>query len=242
MTTRHSKSRQIRRSRPRQCPAGRAARRARPRRRAERRRRARRATTTTTAACLPRGPASCCGRPTRRAWRRRCAFVASTGRPVVPQGGLTGLCGGARAIDGAVALSLERLTGIDEIDPSSSTITVRAGTPLQVVQQAVDAAGLLLPAGSRRARVLRDRRQPVDQRRRQSRHPLRHGARIGARRGSRAARRHRRRLHEQDAEEQRGLRPEAPVHRQRRHARHHHHRRCCGCFPSPRARWRRCAR
>ena len=53
------------------------------------------------------------------------------GQAVVPQGGLTGLCGGARAIDGAVALSLERLTGIDEIDPSSSTITVRAGTPLR---------------------------------------------------------------------------------------------------------------
>jgi FAD/FMN-containing dehydrogenase len=58
---------------------------------------------------------------------------------------LTGLCGGARAVDGAVALSLERLTGIDEIDPSSSTITVRAGTPLQVVQQAVDAAGFFFP-------------------------------------------------------------------------------------------------
>ena len=67
------------------------------------------------------------------------------GQAVVPQGGLTGLCGGARAIDGAVALSLERLTGIDEIDPSSSTITVRAGTPLQAVQQAVDAAGFFFP-------------------------------------------------------------------------------------------------
>ncbi len=67
------------------------------------------------------------------------------GQAVVPQGGLTGLCGGARAIDGALALSLERLTGIDEIDPSSSTITVRAGTPLQVVQQAVDAAGFFFP-------------------------------------------------------------------------------------------------
>jgi FAD/FMN-containing dehydrogenase len=67
------------------------------------------------------------------------------GHAVVPQGGLTGLCGGARAVDGAVALSLERLTGIDEIDPSSSTITVRAGTPLQVVQQAVDAAGFFFP-------------------------------------------------------------------------------------------------
>ena len=67
------------------------------------------------------------------------------GQAVVPQGGLTGLCGGARAIDGAVALSLERLVGIDEIDPSSATITVRAGTPLQAVQQAADDAGFFFP-------------------------------------------------------------------------------------------------
>ncbi|MET0345664.1 MAG: FAD-binding oxidoreductase, partial [Casimicrobiaceae bacterium] len=67
------------------------------------------------------------------------------GQAVVPQGVVPGLWGGARAVDGAVALSLERLTGIDEIDPSSSTITVRAGTPLQVVQQAVDAAGFFFP-------------------------------------------------------------------------------------------------
>jgi len=67
------------------------------------------------------------------------------GLAIVPQGGLTGLCGGARAIDGAVALSLERLTGIEEIDPSSATITVRAGTPLQAVQQAADDAGFFFP-------------------------------------------------------------------------------------------------
>jgi FAD/FMN-containing dehydrogenase len=67
------------------------------------------------------------------------------GQAVVPQGGLTGLCGGARAVDGAVALSLERLVGIEEVDPSSSAITVRAGTPLQAVQQAVDEAGFFFP-------------------------------------------------------------------------------------------------
>jgi FAD/FMN-containing dehydrogenase len=67
------------------------------------------------------------------------------GRSVVPQGGLTGLCGGARAIDGAFALSLERLTGIEEVDTSSAAITVRAGTPLQAVQQAADAAGFFFP-------------------------------------------------------------------------------------------------
>jgi len=67
------------------------------------------------------------------------------GQTVVPQGGLTGLCGGARAIEGAMALSLERLVGIEEVDPSSATITVRAGTPLQAVQQAADEAGFFFP-------------------------------------------------------------------------------------------------
>jgi FAD/FMN-containing dehydrogenase len=65
--------------------------------------------------------------------------------PVVPQGGLTGLCGGARPIEGAVALSLERMVGIEEIDPASATMTVKAGTPLQSVQEAADEAGFFIP-------------------------------------------------------------------------------------------------
>ncbi|MGU7768627.1 FAD-binding oxidoreductase [Burkholderia sp. MR1-5-21] len=65
--------------------------------------------------------------------------------PVVPQGGLTGLCGGARPVDGGIALSLERMIGIEEIDPASATITVKAGTPLQTVQQAADDAGFFMP-------------------------------------------------------------------------------------------------
>ncbi|MGA7778342.1 MAG: FAD-binding oxidoreductase, partial [Paraburkholderia sp.] len=59
--------------------------------------------------------------------------------------GLTGLCGGARPIDGAIALSLERMTGIEEIDTASATMTVHAGTPLEVVQQAADDAGFFFP-------------------------------------------------------------------------------------------------
>jgi FAD/FMN-containing dehydrogenase len=66
-------------------------------------------------------------------------------QPVVPQGGLTGLCGGARAGDGEIALSLERMVGIEEIDPATATMTVLAGTPLERVQQAADAAGFLCP-------------------------------------------------------------------------------------------------
>lgn len=67
------------------------------------------------------------------------------GIAVVPQGGLTGLCGGARAESDQVALSLERLVGVEEIDSASATMTVCAGTPLEAVQQAADAAGYFCP-------------------------------------------------------------------------------------------------
>jgi FAD/FMN-containing dehydrogenase len=65
--------------------------------------------------------------------------------PVVPQGGLTGLVGGATPIDGCVALSLSRMRAVEEVDEAASTITVQAGAPLQLVQEAADAAGLLFP-------------------------------------------------------------------------------------------------
>lgn len=65
--------------------------------------------------------------------------------PVVVQGGLTGLAGGATPREGEVAVSLERLNGITELDTQSMTITVKAGTPLQVVQQAATDVGLRLP-------------------------------------------------------------------------------------------------
>ena len=67
------------------------------------------------------------------------------GLPVVPQGGLTGLCGGARPTAGAIALSLERMCGVEEIDPAAGTMTVLAGTPLEVVQRAADQAGFFFP-------------------------------------------------------------------------------------------------
>ncbi|WP_018152821.1 FAD-binding oxidoreductase [Leeia oryzae] len=66
------------------------------------------------------------------------------GQAVVPQGGLTGLAAGAVPLGEEVVLSLEKLQGIEEIDPDASTITVLAGTPLEVVQQAAEAAGFTL--------------------------------------------------------------------------------------------------
>lgn len=64
--------------------------------------------------------------------------------PVVPQGGMTGLSGGALPRDGEVILSLERLRGIEEVDPQAGTMTLWAGTPLQEAQEAAAAAGFLL--------------------------------------------------------------------------------------------------
>ncbi|HEY0648273.1 FAD-binding oxidoreductase [Phenylobacterium sp.] len=66
------------------------------------------------------------------------------GAPVTPWGGRTGLAGGANA-DGAIALSLDRMNRIEEIDTASATMTVQAGCILQVACEAAEAEGLLLP-------------------------------------------------------------------------------------------------
>ncbi len=65
--------------------------------------------------------------------------------PIVPQGGLTGLTGGVVPGEGALVLSLERMAAIEQIDPLSQLIVVQAGVPLQAIQEAADAAGLLFP-------------------------------------------------------------------------------------------------
>lgn len=64
---------------------------------------------------------------------------------VVPQGGLTGLAGAANPAPADFALSLERLSGIEEIDAAAGTMTVMAGTPLEAAQNAAAAQGFLLP-------------------------------------------------------------------------------------------------
>src|SRR4051812_3558796 len=54
-------------------------------------------------------------------------LCAAAGQPIVVQGGLTGLAGGASAREGEVALSLERLVGVEAVDSAAMTITVKAG-------------------------------------------------------------------------------------------------------------------
>ena len=72
-------------------------------------------------------------------------ICSSANQKIVVQGGLTGLCGGATPREEEVALSLERLTGIEELDRESMTMTVLAGTPLQTIQDAAGDAGFLFP-------------------------------------------------------------------------------------------------
>lgn len=55
-------------------------------------------------------------------------------QPVVVQGGLTGLAGGASPRGGEVAISLERMTVLGAVDPLSSTITAEAGVTLARLQ------------------------------------------------------------------------------------------------------------
>jgi FAD/FMN-containing dehydrogenase len=64
---------------------------------------------------------------------------------VQPQGGMTGLSGGAVPIGACIVVSLERMRAIRELDTAAGTITVEAGVVLQEVQKAADAAELFFP-------------------------------------------------------------------------------------------------
>jgi FAD/FMN-containing dehydrogenase len=64
-------------------------------------------------------------------------------QPVVTQGGMTGLAGGAHPQAGEVALSLERMAGVEEVDEASGTLIALAGTPLAVIQRAAEDAGFM---------------------------------------------------------------------------------------------------
>ncbi|QEE24846.1 FAD-binding oxidoreductase [Rhodanobacter glycinis] len=72
---------------------------------------------------------------------------AAAGVPIVPQGGNTGLCGGATPDESghAVVLSLQRLNRVRSIDPDNDTMVVEAGCVLQTVQEAARGAGRLFP-------------------------------------------------------------------------------------------------
>lgn len=74
---------------------------------------------------------------------------AAAGVGIIPQGGNTGLAGGAVPVAGRpapqIVLSLARMTAIRDIDPVGLTMLVEAGCVLASAQEAAADAGLLLP-------------------------------------------------------------------------------------------------
>ncbi len=70
-----------------------------------------------------------------------------TGTPIVPQGGNTGLCGGATPYEhgGEILLSLTRMNKVRELDTLNYTITVEAGVILADVQKFADEADRYFP-------------------------------------------------------------------------------------------------
>ena len=99
----------------------------------------------------------------RKMWRGRACAVAMPDTPqdvaaivtwcaerdipMVPQGGNTGLAGGATPDESgtALVLSLKRLNRIREIDTANAAITADAGCILADLQRAADAEGMYFP-------------------------------------------------------------------------------------------------
>ncbi|WP_313335297.1 FAD-binding oxidoreductase [Comamonas sp.] len=61
--------------------------------------------------------------------------------PVVPQGGLTGLAGAAVPVAHGVAVAMDRMQQIEDVNARTGLMTVQAGVSLQTVQEAAVAAG-----------------------------------------------------------------------------------------------------
>lgn len=72
-------------------------------------------------------------------------LCAAEGVSIVPQGGNTGLCGGAVSDAGQVILSLARMNRIRAVNPMDFTMTVEAGVILEDIQTAAREAGRLFP-------------------------------------------------------------------------------------------------
>jgi FAD/FMN-containing dehydrogenase len=72
-------------------------------------------------------------------------ICAEAGMSVVPQGGNTGLCGGAVAAQGEVLLSLKRMNRIREVDALNGTLVAEAGCILADIQSAARSVQRLFP-------------------------------------------------------------------------------------------------
>ena len=76
---------------------------------------------------------------------RLLEFCNARGIPVTPQGGRTGMSGGALAVFGGLGLSLDRMTSILEIDAENFVAVAEAGVVTQTLQEAVEEKGLYYP-------------------------------------------------------------------------------------------------
>lgn len=74
-------------------------------------------------------------------------LCSNHGVPIVPQGGNSGMCGGATPDAGgqAILLSLRRMNAIRRIDPDARQTTCEAGVILQSLHEAVEAKGMRFP-------------------------------------------------------------------------------------------------
>lgn len=72
-------------------------------------------------------------------------WAAAHGVALVPSGGRTGLSGGAVAAHGELVVSLERMNRVLGFDAVDRTLTVEAGIPLQLAQEAARGHGLQYP-------------------------------------------------------------------------------------------------
>ncbi|MGB0969062.1 MAG: FAD-binding oxidoreductase, partial [Halocynthiibacter sp.] len=74
-------------------------------------------------------------------------LAQDTGTAVVPQGGNTGLAGGATPTsdETQIILSLARMKAIEEVNPETRTATVQAGVILQNLHDAVAKHDLIFP-------------------------------------------------------------------------------------------------
>jgi FAD/FMN-containing dehydrogenase len=75
-------------------------------------------------------------------------LAADHGLCIVPQGGNTGLCGGATPMTGprpAIVIRLDRMNRIRHVSPLGDSVSVDAGCVLAAVQEAASAADRLFP-------------------------------------------------------------------------------------------------
>lgn len=92
------------------------------------------------------GTPLCVVRPgTRDEVARVVSLCAEAGSPMVPQGGNTGLCGGATPVANEVVISLTRLNRIVASDADNNTLAVESGCTLHQVQEAAKAIGRFFP-------------------------------------------------------------------------------------------------